>query len=235
MGSPVEFEADILSIKPDTKMLKSAVFLDRDGVINSYVYNQEFGFVDSPANPGEFTLFPGVPGAIRQFNDLGFLVIVVSNQPGIAKGKFSNALLVAMTRKMEEAVRAGEGKIDSVYYCLHHPQAELAEYRRECACRKPAPGMLLEAAAEHNIDLGKSYTIGDGTVDILAGRAAGTTTIFIGLRKCYVCDELVRRGVEPNYFADGLPEAAQIVRALENGEQPIAALHCSHPRIGDQK
>jgi D-glycero-D-manno-heptose 1,7-bisphosphate phosphatase len=207
-------------------MSKPAVFLDRDGVINSYVYNAEFGTVDSPANAEEFTVLPGVPEAIAQFNQMGLPVIVVSNQPGIAKGKFSKALLQAMTRKMEDAVQAGGGKIDGIYYCLHHPKAVLAEYRKQCDCRKPAPGMFLEAAAERDIDLKKSYTVGDGVVDILAGQAAGTTTIFISPRKCYVCDGLSRQGVEPNYWADGLLEAAQIVRSLEAGEQPAAGSVC---------
>src|SRR5713101_2382761 len=159
----------------ECKMSRRAVFLDRDGVINSYVYNAEFGTVDSPANPQEFTLLPGVAEAIAQFNQMGLLVIVVSNQPGIAKGRFSSALLQAMTRKMEDAVRAGGGKIDGIYYCLHHPKAVLAEYRTPCECRKPAPGMFLQAAEERDIDLKKSYTVGDGVVDILAGQAAGTT------------------------------------------------------------
>lgn len=207
-------------------MSKPAVFLDRDGVINSYVYNPEFGTVDSPANPDEFTLLPGAVEAIVQFNQMGLLVIVVSNQPGIAKGRFSSALLQAMTRKMEDAVRAGGGKIDGIYYCLHHPKAVLAEYRKQCDCRKPAPGMFLQAATDRDIDLRKSYTVGDGAPDILAGRAAGTTTVFLSPRKCYVCDELARQGVEPNYWADGLLEAAQIVRSLEAGERPAAGSVC---------
>jgi D,D-heptose 1,7-bisphosphate phosphatase len=207
-------------------MSRRAVFLDRDGVINRYVYNAEFGTVDSPANPEEFTLLPGVVEAIAQFNNMGLLVIVVSNQPGIAKGRFSSALLQAMTRKMEHAVQAGGGKIDGVYYCLHHPQASLAEYRMQCDCRKPAPGLFLQAAAQHDIELKKSYTVGDGVVDILAGQAAGTITVFVSPRKCYVCDELSRRGVEPNYWAEGLVEAAQLVRSLELGERPIVASTC---------
>jgi D-glycero-D-manno-heptose 1,7-bisphosphate phosphatase len=120
-------------------------------------------------------------------------------------------------------VQEGGGKIDGVYCCLHHPQALLSEYRMECDCRKPAPGMLLRAAAERNVDLAKSYTVGDGIVDILAGQAAGTTTIFISPRKSYVCDELLRQGAEPNYWAGGLLEAAQLICDLEGGDPPMGS------------
>jgi D-glycero-D-manno-heptose 1,7-bisphosphate phosphatase len=200
-------------------MSKAAIFLDRDGVINRYVYNAEFGTVDSPANPEEFTLLPGVIEAITQFNQLGLLVIVVSNQPGIAKGRFSEALLQSMTRKMEDTVAAGGAKIDGVYYCLHHPQATVAEYRASCNCRKPGAGLLLQAAAERNIDLTRSYMVGDGVVDILAGEAAGTTTIFISPRKTYVADELERHHAVPKHWVDGLPEAARLVQTLEAADK----------------
>jgi D-glycero-D-manno-heptose 1,7-bisphosphate phosphatase len=207
----------------ECKIIRRAVFLDRDGVINPYVYNSEFGTVDSPANPEEFTLLPGVGEAITQFNHLGLLVVVVSNQPGIAKGRFSNALLEAMTVKMENLAQARGGKIDGVYYCLHHPQASLVEYRMTCDCRKPAAGMLRRAAADWNVDLKKSYMVGDGIVDIIAGQAAETTTILISPRKGYVCDELSRQGAKPNYWAAGLLEAAQLIHDLEGGERPIAS------------
>ncbi len=207
----------------EIKVSRRGVFLDRDGVINPYVYNSEFGTVDSPANPQEFTLLPGVGEAIKQLNHLGFLVIVVSNQPGIAKGRFSKALLDGMTRKMEDLVRASGGKIDGVYYCLHHPQASLVEYRMTCDCRKPAPGMLLQGAADWRLELKKSYMVGDGIVDILAGQAAGTTTILISPRKNYVCDELSRQGANPNYWASGLLEAVQLIRDIEGRDRPISA------------
>jgi D-glycero-D-manno-heptose 1,7-bisphosphate phosphatase len=207
----------------EVRVSRRAVFLDRDGVINRYVYNAEFGTVDSPANPAEFTLLPGVGEAIAQFNHLGLLVLVVSNQPGIAKGRFSTALLQAMTLKMEELVQTSGGKIDGVYYCLHHPLALLAEYREVCDCRKPAPGLLLRAAADWSVDLKRSYMVGDGIVDILAGQASGTTTVLISPRKNYVCDELLRQGAEPDHWADGLLEAAQLIHDLERGERPIAS------------
>ena len=194
-----------------------AVFLDRDGVINQMVYNADFGLVDSPGNPEEFSLLPGVSEAIARINGLGFMVVVVSNQPGIAKGRFNQGLLDAMTAKMIDAIKAGCGRIDSVYYCLHHPNAELSEYRLNCECRKPKPGLLLQAAKELEIDLAASYMVGDGITDVLAGQAAGTRTVLINSRKCYVCDVLSRHDALPDIFATSLGDAVTTLESLFAG------------------
>src|SRR5947209_7370654 len=137
-----------------------AVFLDRDGVINAMWCEPESGAIDSPKNPSQFKLMPGVSGAIKTLRDRGFLTIIVSNQPGIAKGKLTPQMLEEMTQKMHTYLNTTGAEIDAVYYCLHHPQAVLSEYRAVCNCRKPKPGLLLQAAAEWNIDLESSYMIG---------------------------------------------------------------------------
>ena len=160
-------------------MKKRAVFLDRDGVINRYSYKAEFGTVDTPANPAEFHLLPGAGEAIAALNQLGLLVIVVSNQPGIAKGKLTPQLLGAINEEMRMQLAGAGAYIDAAYFCLHHPDAVVAAYRSDCDCRKPKPGLLLRAAREHNLDLGESFFIGDDVPDILAGRAAGVTTILL--------------------------------------------------------
>jgi D,D-heptose 1,7-bisphosphate phosphatase len=199
----------VLTTRP---MPRNAIFLDRDGVINTYVYNAEFGTVDSPNSPDEFTLAAGVGEAVAEFNGLGFLVIVVSNQPGIAKGKFTPALLERMTAKMHAGIAAGGGKVDAVYYCLHHPDAVLPAYKVRCECRKPLPGMLLEAAREWDIDLHNSYMIGDGIPDIEAGRAAGTRTVFIGQSKPYIFEAFEKHGVQPDFMSSTLAGAVEIIR-----------------------
>lgn len=196
-----------------TKARNKAVFLDRDGVINSYVYNSDFGTVDSPSNPDEFQIVPGVPDAIAAFREMGFLVVVVSNQPGIAKGKFSPELLQAVTAKMTAGCR---GMIDAVYYCLHHPQAIRPEYLLECTCRKPKPGLLLKAAEEMSIDLHQSIMIGDGLTDVTAGQRAGSRTILLSQRKCYLCDEMARRDTMPDFIAATLADAVPMVRAMNS-------------------
>jgi D,D-heptose 1,7-bisphosphate phosphatase len=192
-------------------MPRNAIFLDRDGVINPYVYNAEFGTIDSPSSPEEFTLEQGAGEAIAEFNRLGLLVVVVSNQPGIAKGKFTPELLEQMTDKMRASIAARGGKLDAVYYCLHHPDAVFPAYKASCKCRKPSPGMLLEAAREWDIDLQNSYMIGDGVTDIEAGRAAGTRTVFIGQSKPYVFEAFEKHEIQPDYMAPNLAGAVRII------------------------
>jgi D-sedoheptulose 7-phosphate isomerase len=194
-----------------------AVFLDRDGVINAYAYNPEFGTVDSPANPAEFALLPGAAEAIARLNEAGLLAIVVSNQPGIAKGRFTPKLLEAITEKMKGLVAQAGGKLDGVYYCFHHPEGTIDGYRRACECRKPNPGLLHQAAREWGIDLRSSYMVGDGVVDVLAGRQAGTRTVFLSPRKGYVYSELERQHAWPDWIAGNLPEAVELIRNAENG------------------
>ena len=198
---------------------RRAAFIDRDGVINRMYFDAEFGTVDSPANPDQFALLPGAGRAVAALNNLGLLVIVASNQPGIAKGKFTRALLEAMESKMVRAIEFEGGRLDSIYNCLHHPEASVTEYQSRCECRKPLPGLLLKAAREWNIDLGGSYMVGDGVTDIAAGRAAGTTTLFVSSRKCYNCDALAAHGVWPHYLVSDLGEAATVIQRLEAGEK----------------
>lgn len=201
---------------------RRAAFVDRDGVINRMYYHPEFGTVDSPGNPDQFTLLPGVGEAIAELNQSGLLVIVVSNQPGVAKGKFTTALLEAMESKMLSSLKASGAVVDAVYNCLHHPEAIVEEYRINCDCRKPAPGLLLKAARDRDIDLARSYMIGDGVTDIIAGRAVGATTLFVNSRKCYNCDSLLDHEVWPDYVVSNLAEAATVVRSLEAGDQESA-------------
>jgi D-glycero-D-manno-heptose 1,7-bisphosphate phosphatase len=192
---------------------KRAVFLDRDGVINSYVYNTEFGTVDSPSNVDEFQLNPGVPQAIATLHSMDMLVIVVSNQPGIAKGKFSPQILNSVTEKM---LAECEHNIDDIFYCLHHPQATNPNYLANCDCRKPEPGLLFQAAAKWDIDLTQSFMVGDSLTDIQAGRTAGSRTIYLGARKCYLCEAMAKYNATPDFFADSLAASVDIIRAYYN-------------------
>ena len=192
--------------------MRKAVFLDRDGVINAMVYDADHGLVDSPANPDQFALLPGAGQAVRTLNEMGWLTIVVSNQPGIAKGKLTPTLLDAITSKMHEELAQEGTRLDAVYYCLHHPDAVLDEYRVTCECRKPKPGLILQAAADLDVDLHRAYMIGDGVVDVQASRAAGCRTIFIGRRKCDVCRMFYENGGLPDHFVSNLSEAVAIIR-----------------------
>lgn len=204
-------------------MHKRAVFLDRDGVINRYACNPEFGTVDTPATLADFQLLSGVAEAICAFNRLNLSVIVVSNQPGIAKGKLSPRRLEAITEKMHTELAKAHAKVDAVYYCLHHPDATVDAYRIDCDCRKPKPGLLVHAAREHLIELSQSFFVGDGVVDVLAGRAAGVTTLLISSRRCTICDEFASRGAIPDLVVSNMAEAAMTIGAIVSRGAPKSA------------
>jgi len=194
------------------------------------VYNPDFGLVDSPIRLSEFALLPGVGEAVRQITEMGFLAIVISNQPGIAKGKFCKVLLDSITEKMHQELNSNGAKLDGVYYCLHHPDAILEEYRVNCNCRKPKPGLLELAAREWNIDLSASHFVGDGITDVIAGRTAGTTCLYVGSRKEYILDEFYRKGVEPDFIVVSLLEAIHVIRKIENGEQGLESFAFAKPK-----
>ena len=182
MGTPDRYLAvcrDYASGVVEGKNLErkqKAVFLDRDGTINKYV-----GFL---RDINEFELIPGVAEAIRKINASGYLAIVVTNQPVIARGEVSVSELGLIHNKMETLLGAEGAYLDGIYYCPHHPhkgyEGEIPELKIECECRKPKPGMLMKAAQDFNIDLSLSWMIGDGENDVLAGKAAGCSTILIG-------------------------------------------------------
>lgn len=169
-----DFEKGVVHAK-NLRNKQKAIFLDRDGTINKYV-----GFL---RNIDEFELLPGVSEAIRMINASGYLSVVVTNQPVIARGEVSFEELDNIHCKMETLLGKDGAYIDGVYFCPHHPhkgyEGEIPELKIECDCRKPKPGMLLKAAEELNIDLKASYMIGDSDSDVQAGEAAGCTGIKI--------------------------------------------------------
>ena len=147
--------------------MNKAAFLDRDGVINKKAPGD--GYI---TRAEDFELLPEVPEAIVLLNRAGFLVIVVTNQRGIARGLYSQADLADIHNKMKNDLAAMGARIDDVYSCPHDREPP-------CACRKPSPGMLLTAAAEHDIDLQNSWMIGDSESDREAGIRAGCRTVAI--------------------------------------------------------
>lgn len=190
-----------------------AVFLDRDGVINALVYHENAGVIDAPFTRPQFTLLPRVPEAIRILNDAGLRVAVLSNQPGIAKGHLKPETLEAFERAMLSGIHAAGGSIDRIYYCLHHPEATVHEFRRTCNCRKPEIGMFEQAAADFGVSLAECYMVGDGLPDMLAGLRAGCRTIFVGRWKCEICQFAGGLDVRPHLTAKDLWEACQLIRS----------------------
>jgi D,D-heptose 1,7-bisphosphate phosphatase len=191
---------------------RRAVFLDRDGVINPLIYHRDAGIVDSPFTLAQFRVLPKVPQAIRMFNRLGLAVVVVSNQPGVAKKHFAPGLLRQFNAKLAAELTPWEAHIDAIYYCLHHPDAEVRKLRQHCACRKPGTGMLRQAARELQLSLAGSYMIGDGLTDIEAGSRAGCRTVFIGRWKCEHGEFIRPRTLRPDLVAPDLWRAARLIR-----------------------
>lgn len=148
-------------------MKRPAAFIDRDGVINV-----EHGYVHKIA---DFEWLPGVFEGLRRLQSAGFVLIVVTNQAGIAKGYYAESDFDRLTAYMLEQLDEEGIKVERVYHCPHHPQAIRADLRQNCTCRKPAPGMLLQAAADLGLDLARSVLVGDKISDIGAGRAAGVS------------------------------------------------------------
>jgi D-glycero-D-manno-heptose 1,7-bisphosphate phosphatase len=200
-----------------------AVLLDRDGVINALVYHEDAGVIDAPFKRSQFKLLPRVPEAIRLLNDMGFKTAIVSNQPGIAKGQLRPELLKAFERAMLSQIREAGGRIDGIYYCLHHPEAKVRKLRQRCRCRKPEIGLLELAAAELQVSLAECYMIGDGIPDLLAGSRAGCRTIFIGRWKCEICQFTEAPHVRPALVAKDLWEAAQLIRSEMTRKGQVAS------------
>jgi D-glycero-D-manno-heptose 1,7-bisphosphate phosphatase len=201
-----------------------AVLLDRDGVINALVYHQDAGVIDAPFTRSLFKLLPRVPEAIRLLNDLGLRVAVVSNQPGIAKGRLKPEMLKAFERTMLSKIRTGGGRLHGIHYCLHHPEARVQRFRRSCHCRKPEIGLLEQAAAKLKVSLAECYMVGDGIPDLLAGSRAGCKTIFVGSWKCEICQFTGAPHVRPVFVARDLWEAAQFIRSEVAGTGSMVSL-----------
>jgi D-glycero-D-manno-heptose 1,7-bisphosphate phosphatase len=151
-------------------MMKAALFLDRDGVINV-----DIGYAHLPE---QIEFLPGIFELVKKANALDMLVVVVTNQAGIAKAYYDEAILLELMNWMRERFADQGARLDHVEFCPHHLQAVVDRYRIDCDCRKPKPGMLLNAAKLLNIDLKRSVMVGDNFKDMKAGFAAGCSTLF---------------------------------------------------------
>jgi D-glycero-D-manno-heptose 1,7-bisphosphate phosphatase len=155
----------------ELEQFKKAVFLDRDGTINV----EKHYLIE----PDEFEFVPGVPTALKRLQDAGFLLIVVTNQSGVARGYFDMAAVERLHSHMQQLLSQNGVRLSGIYCCPHHPTAGVGEYLTDCNCRKGKPGMLQQAARELEIDLQSSFMIGDKEADFLAGLAAGCTSYLV--------------------------------------------------------
>ncbi len=164
--------------------MRRGVILDRDGTLI-----EEVGYLD---RLDRVRFFAYSVDAVRLLNRAGFAVIVATNQAGVARGYFDEAFVQNTHRCIASRLGAGGARIDRFYYCPHHPDGEIAAYRQDCDCRKPAPGMMRQAAADHQFDLQRSFLIGDRAGDVDCAAAVGATGILVRTGYGYRHEEAVR-------------------------------------------
>lgn len=182
---------------------RRAVFLDRDGVLTEeppyYAHRSD-----------QMRLTPRAAEAVKLLKDRNFVTIVVTNQAGIARGYYQEGDMRVFHRTMCDALQKTGAVIDAIYFCAHHPEAEIEEYRKSCQCRKPAPGMILDAARDFHIDLRASFVVGDMWSDIAAGRDVGCRTVLVRTGRGV---EALEKADQPpcDYIADDLYGAAKFI------------------------
>ncbi len=188
-----------------------AVFLDRDGTMI-----EEVGYLN---RLDRVAFFPWTVDAVRVLNEAGLLVVVTTNQAGVARGYFDEGLVREAHALIDRRLRAGGARVDGFYYCPHHPEGRVPAYRQTCQCRKPLPGMALQAARDFGIDLSASVVVGDRWLDVEFGRALGARTVLV--RSGYGHDEETRvdDALSADLVADNLMEATSwILRSRRASE-----------------
>jgi len=196
--------------------VRRAVFIDRDGTLNELIYSEEHGIVDSPHRAEDVRLVPGAAEFIIGVKALGYLVIVVTNQPGIAKGSLTTDELQRINRRLESLLAQRGARWDELLYCPHHPRMHargVTEFVAQCDCRKPEPGLILEGARRHAVDLSRSWMVGDGISDVQAGRRAGCRTLLVTRLKIETIERFLSlEEATPDYTATDLFAALRIIR-----------------------
>ena len=187
--------------KQDSNRGRPAVFLDRDGTIN-----EQMGYINHTCR---FQLLPGAAEAIKKLNDANIPVVVVSNQSGLARGYFPEALLVAVHEKMNKLLAEAGAHVDGIYYCPHHPEAKEERFRASCNCRKPKPGLVLQASEEMGLDPKRSYVVGDRWSDIKTAANCGATSILVRTGYGRGDEQYIgpHQEIQPDFKADDLLEA----------------------------
>jgi D-glycero-D-manno-heptose 1,7-bisphosphate phosphatase len=175
---------------------RRGVFLDRDGTVL-----EEAGYLDRLER---LVFFPFAIDTIRLLNRAGFAVVIITNQSGVGRGMYEEDFVHQAHGVVDERVTAGGGHIDGFYYCPHHPTAEIERYRKDCDCRKPGPGMLHAAAEDLELDLSRSFAVGDKWTDVQAGLNAGAKAILVRTGYGRSSETSSRRPVEPTFIADDL-------------------------------
>ena len=193
------------------KITRPAIFLDRDGVLNPTILNPATGRMESPLTPKDLRLIDGVIPALHKLQSAGYPLILVSNQPNFALGKFSYQTHRDIQHKLVTALTSAGIGFFRFSYCLHHPRGLTPGYSHVCDCRKPSPGLLLQARDDFGLTLSDSWMIGDQPTDTQCGHAAGVRTIRIAPSSFGACLTLQSPDLCADHFARNLTEAAEII------------------------
>jgi len=182
---------------------RPAVFFDRDGTIC-----EEVGYLSSP---DQLVLIEGAAEGIRDLNSAGILVVITTNQSGVARGYFPEDVVEAVHERMRKLLSAQGARVDAIYYCPHHPEGIVGALRIDCQCRKPKPGMIHRAAAELPVDLASSYVVGDKLSDIEFGQSAGLKAVLVRTGYGREEEKKLTQDVsrKPDYVADEVYQATQ--------------------------
>jgi len=182
---------------------RRAVFLDRDGTIN-----REVGYLDQPS---KVELLPRSAKAIGSLNRAGFQVVVVTNQSGVARGYFTEEMLTKVHQRLIKLLQEEGAHLNGIYYCPHHPEEGKPPYRKDCNCRKPKPGMLLEASRDLNLDLSRSFMVSDKYSDLQMIHQLGVKGILVltGFGEKELAQVVQQGNPSPDYVAEDLEDAAQ--------------------------
>ena len=193
-------------------MKRSAIFLDRDGVLNALVLNPATGKPESPLIPEDLRLLDGVLPALQSLQAAGYPLVLVSNQPNYALGKSTLATLNAIHQRLTGKLARGGVALTRVAYCLHHPKGVVDGYSGLCICRKPSPWFLLRARDDFGFSLSESWMIGDRPTDVQCARAAGVHSIRIA-------SDFLNDGPAADYLVPSLAQAAGIILAQQSTAQ----------------
>jgi len=194
--------------------VNKAFFLDRDGIVLSMVYDLESSTIDTPRISSQIKFIDGVFDLLKYTSFLGYRNIVISNQPAVALKKMSLKNFNEIQRVMNQRLNQNHAVIDDYFYCFHHPFAKVPKYRINCSCRKPKTGLIKRAAKKYDFDLPKSWFLGDGVNDILAGQKSGCKTILLantGFSEFFRILEEKLDGVKPDYIVKRLSEVKKIL------------------------
>ncbi len=194
-----------MGIRPKQKKLipNKAVFLDRDGTLIRHV--------DLMRRIADLKFFPSTAKVVQGLNQLGFLVVIITNQPVVARGLATPEEIDQIHAVLVDRLKKKNAKIDAVYFCPHHPNADIKKYRLKCRCRKPEPGLILKGLKKYKIDPKQSFMVGDAMIDVVSGKRAGLKTILVKTGPGHTRDAEFA-SIKPDFTARNLSQAYKIIK-----------------------